>query len=230
MPEEARQDWLTDDRLESIQTMSDRVASWFAWTTSNKVTLFKIFLALPMAALFVWDHLFLGCVVYTIACLLDWVDGALARYHASRYPVVTPDAERRMTLRQRINIRGRSLLGKALDPLSDKVTYLGALIPLGSGHANGWLLALSVFMAVLLTIVRPIKSAFGLGDGAANRFGKMKMWTEILVISAIVLLPDDNGLSRAATNILLGIAVLLAVLSLAGQLYTARRASTSPNA
>ncbi len=230
MPEQARKDWLTDDRLDSVQSMSDRVASWFAWTTSNKVTLFKIVLALPMAFLFFTGHLVAGCVIYAIACLLDWVDGALARYHADRFPAIAPEIELRMTLRERMNIRGRSLLGKARDPLSDKTTYLGALIPLGLGWANTWLIGLSLLMAVALTIVRPIKSALGLGDGAANRFGKMKMWTEILVISAIVLLPHNIWLCRAGTNLLLGLALTLALLSFAGQLHTARRASTSPNA
>jgi len=86
--------------------------------------------------------------------------------------------------------------------------------------AHPFLLWGSLTLAILLTVARPIKRRLGVGDGAANWFGKRKMWVEIVVIVAAVLVPQSD-IRFLVINLLLGVAFLFAVLSLAGQIYSA---------
>lgn len=220
------QNWLTNDRFDGVQGLSERVAARFAGTTSNKITAFKILLTIPMTFLFIERFIFLGCMLYAIACLLDWVDGALARYHRDRGFITPPEQEATMSFWARLDIRGKSELGKSLDPFADKLTFFGALIPLGAGYVAWPLIATSAVFAIALTLFRVFKKELGfIGDGAANRFGKWKMWCEILVISAIVLLPHD-AFGKIISTLLLICAVILAFLSFAVQWYTTPRSTS----
>lgn len=219
--------WLTNDRLDGVQGLSNRVASWFDWTTSNQITLARLILVIPLSSLLTQGYLVLGTLVGTVSFVMDFLDGALARYHQDRAArEITPEEEQFMGIIERLNIRGKSQLGKTLDPLADKATYLGALVPLGIDHLHWSLMAASITLAVVLTVVRPIKRWFGLGDGAANRFGKWKLWCEIAVLVALVFVPVSFGKAIVATLLVI-LAILLAALSLFGQMYTARP-STSP--
>lgn len=218
------EDWLVRKEFHGTRGFSDAVAKRFDWLTSNQITLARVAFALPMFLAF-WKGLIVtGSCIYAVSCLMDFLDGAVARYQqaASGAPPLEPDVESKMTLREILRHRGTTAFGKGLDPLADKATYFGALIPVGSGFLVPWLIWPAFLAAMALTLFRPIKRRLKLGDTGANRFGKFKMWIEILVIAALVLFPH-NTLGWWQANALLALADLFAFLSFIGQVYTARR-------
>ncbi len=214
--------WLTNDRLTGVQGFSNRVAAQLDWTTANQITAMRFVLAPLLALLFATDHWAAGITLGTFAYILDFLDGAVARYQADRGPRVPSYEEERMNLWQRLGIRGRSQLGKTLDPLADKATYFAVLLPTGLDYVSPWLLIASLFLALALTLMRPIKRLLHLDEGAANRFGKWKLWAEIAALASIVLLPHARPWLELS-DFLLFVAVSLACLSLAGHVLTAHR-------
>lgn len=228
--------WLSRDTVDGWKRASDRFASWFDWTAPNLITMAHILAAPLIAALLAaWlktgsvPALALAAVVTALALLSDWLDGALARlqHEMDGAPDPSPEqlaAEEALPFFDQLRRRGRTVLGKKLDPIADKATFYSVLLPLGVGFLPGWLIAVNAGIALALTAIRwkRVMRALGLRDAGSNWFGKRKMWAEVFVISALVLLIPWPTLRWWASTGTLLVATAFALLSFAGHLVKGR--------
>ncbi|WP_226087387.1 CDP-diacylglycerol--glycerol-3-phosphate 3-phosphatidyltransferase [Mesobacillus sp. S13] len=145
----------------------------------NKITVSRILLIplfmIIMIVPFSWGEISLlgttmpvthlvGALIYIFASVTDWVDGYLARKHN----LVTN-------------------LGKFLDPLADKLLVSSALIILVElGFAPGWIVIIIISREFAVTGLRLLLAGGG-EVVAAKMPGKIKMWAQTVVISALLL-------------------------------------------
>lgn len=145
----------------------------------NKITISRIFL-IPVFLIFMlvpfewgtlqllgteleYSHL-IGALIFIFASITDWIDGYIAR----KRNLVTN-------------------LGKFLDPLADKLLVSSALIVLVEMNlAPSWIVIIIISREFAVTGLRLILA--GTGEVvAANMLGKIKTWTQIIAISALLL-------------------------------------------
>lgn len=145
----------------------------------NKITVARImlipFFLIVMLVPFGWGSIQIGgtelpvahlagALIFIIASATDWIDG----YYARKYGLVTN-------------------LGKFLDPLADKLLVSAALIVLVElGAAPAWMVIVIISREFAVTGLRLVLA----GEGevvAANMLGKIKTWTQIVAISALLL-------------------------------------------
>jgi CDP-diacylglycerol---glycerol-3-phosphate 3-phosphatidyltransferase len=109
---------------------------------------------------FAWPYAAFGAlVIFTIASLTDWLDGAIAR----RYHLITD-------------------LGKLLDPLADKILITGTLVGLVERHvAPMWMVVLIIAREFLITGLRTI-AAHKQVILAPEKVGKHKTVSQIVAI------------------------------------------------
>ncbi|WP_442599571.1 CDP-diacylglycerol--glycerol-3-phosphate 3-phosphatidyltransferase [Neobacillus sp. D3-1R] len=145
----------------------------------NKITVSRIFLIplflVIMLVPFNWGtmHLlgatmpvthFIGALIFIFAASTDWVDG----YYARKYNLVTN-------------------LGKFLDPLADKLLVSAALIVLVElGYIPSWVAIIIISREFAITGLRLVLADQG-EVVAAKMLGKIKMWAQIVAISAFLL-------------------------------------------
>lgn len=142
--------------------------------TVSRILLIPLFLIIMLVP-FKWGtmHLlgadlpvthFVGALIFIFASATDWVDG----YYARKYNLVTN-------------------MGKFLDPLADKLLVSAALIVLVElGYASSWIVIVIISREFAVTGLRLLLA----GEGevvAANMLGKIKTWTQIVAISALLL-------------------------------------------
>ncbi|PJA45496.1 hypothetical protein CO174_02875 [Candidatus Uhrbacteria bacterium CG_4_9_14_3_um_filter_50_9] len=156
-------------------------------TTANWVTIFGGALALMGIGLFQLDLNWAAIGVLTVSFLTDWFDGALGRYQQGDRSPLTREEESELSLWQQINYRGVTHLGRAIDPLVDKIRFIGLLWVLGVGFVPTWIICAMTGFAIALTCIRPLKRLLRLDDGGANRYGKLKVYMEVIAMVILVL-------------------------------------------
>ncbi len=139
------------------------------WVTPNMVTIFRTLLIVPAVWLLIRQSYWPALVVFGLAALLDFVEGALSEIRDMK-----------------------TKFGAFLDPLSDKVLVCGFLLTvLPRLH---WvfipLTVLVLFSAVGLTVARIVKLSVvqraTQGTIAAKPAGKIKMICEVASVIIIV--------------------------------------------
>jgi CDP-diacylglycerol---glycerol-3-phosphate 3-phosphatidyltransferase len=145
----------------------------------NKITVARIFLIpifiIIMLDFFSWGdvtiasmqiplaHL-IGAIIFIFASATDWIDGYIAR----KYNLVTN-------------------LGKFLDPLADKLLVSAALIVLVElGSIPAWMVIIIITREFAVTGLRLLIAERG-EVSAAKMLGKIKMWAQVVAISALLL-------------------------------------------
>ncbi|MFO0803146.1 MAG: CDP-diacylglycerol--glycerol-3-phosphate 3-phosphatidyltransferase [Gemmataceae bacterium] len=152
---------------------------------------------LPLAVLLfvcIVEHLWLvGLVVFSAACLTDWLDGWWAR----RYGPLT-------------------LVGRNLDPLADKVLVCGAfiyLLPVEGAGIRPWMVTVVVCRELVVTGIRGMVEATGKKFGA-DWFGKLKMVLQCAAILGVLLIEwGRNGAFDAAPFEPVQLAVLWSMIA-----------------
>lgn len=145
----------------------------------NKITISRILLIplflIIMLVPFSWGEVSLlgttmpvthlvGALIFIFASATDWVDG----HYARKYNLVTN-------------------FGKFLDPLADKLLVSAALIVLVDlGFAPSWIVIVIISREFAVTGLRLVLAGGG-EVVAANQLGKIKTWTQIVAISALLL-------------------------------------------
>ncbi|MDQ0198632.1 CDP-diacylglycerol--glycerol-3-phosphate 3-phosphatidyltransferase [Neobacillus ginsengisoli] len=142
--------------------------------TVSRIVLIPLFL-IVMLVPFDWGDIYVlgvylpvthlaGALIFIIAATTDWIDG----YYARKLDLVTN-------------------MGKFLDPLADKLLVSAALIVLVElGYAASWMVIVIISREFAVTGLRLLLA----GEGevvAANMLGKIKTWTQIIAISALLL-------------------------------------------
>ncbi len=133
----------------------------------NLLSLVRIPLAIVLFVCIAQDAWLTGLIVFTVACVTDWLDGWWAR----RYGPLT-------------------LVGRNLDPLADKILVCGAFIYLllvqGAG-IEPWMVVVVVGRELAVTGIRGMVEATGKKFGA-DWFGKLKMVLQCAVLIGVLLI------------------------------------------
>ncbi len=162
----------------------------------NLLSAARIPLAIVLFACIDHELWLAGLIVFLVACATDWLDGWWAR----RYGPLT-------------------LVGRNLDPLTDKVLVCGAfiyLIPVEPAGILPWMVTVVISRELVVTGIRGIVEATGQKFGA-DWFGKLKMGLQCAVLIGVLLIQWGRaaGFSRNLLDVLEPVQLVLLYAMLA---------------
>lgn len=164
----------------------------------NKITMLRVVLIPFFVAFMLLPGIpygpYIAVAIFIVASLTDTLDGYLAR----KYELV-------------------SNFGKFMDPLADKLLVCSALICLvGVGSIPAWVVIIIISREFIISGFRLVASDAGVVI-AASWWGKIK--TVVQMIMSIVLIIDiDHPVVNVIEQILIYLALILTVISLADYL------------
>jgi phosphatidylglycerophosphate synthase len=209
----------------------------FRFLSPSQVTLIGLALAIIGIALITTAStttmLWVAIVILIASFLTDRLDGQLSRYfkalmEAKHEHPVTPEMEKKMGLWSRISYKGPTVLGKSLDPLVDKIRFVGLMWTVGSNEI--WLVIkiTITLLAIALTGIRHINLTMGYDDGSSKNSGKLKVVIEVIAIAMLVFMTEPvtgvpnplagSWATEGALNALFAFAMAGGVSSLRGHL------------
>lgn len=133
----------------------------------NLLSLARVPLAMGLFVCVVHEAWLAGLVLFLVATATDWADGWWAR----RYGPLT-------------------LVGRNLDPLTDKILVCGTfiyLLPVREAGIDPWMVTVVVCRELLVTGLRGMVEATGKKFGA-DWFGKLKMALQCAVLIGVLLI------------------------------------------
>ena len=137
------------------------------WNVPNILSLSRVPLTAVLCVCIECRWWLPALVVFGVAALTDWLDGWWARKFSQM-----------------------SAVGRALDPLTDKVLIGSAfifLIPVTEVGVAPWMVAVMISRELLITGIRGIVESAGKKFGA-DWFGKLKTILQCVVLVAVLLL------------------------------------------
>lgn len=137
------------------------------WNVPNLLSLSRLPLAVGLFVCISVGAWAVGLAIFAVAAITDWLDGWWAR----RFNQLTP-------------------VGRALDPLTDKVLIGGTfiyLIPVPEAGILPWMVTVVICRELLITGIRGMVEATGQKFGA-DWFGKLKTVLQCAVIIGVLLL------------------------------------------
>ena len=133
----------------------------------NLLSVVRVPLAIVLFVCIAHEAWLPGLIVFSAACVTDWLDGWWAR----RYGPLT-------------------LVGRNLDPLADKILVCGAfiyLIQVKAASIEPWMVVVVVGRELAVTGIRGMVEATGKKFGA-DWFGKLKMILQCAVLIGVLLI------------------------------------------
>lgn len=160
----------------------------------NKLTIIRVCLIPFFAAALLYDHgnqytmRVIANALFIIASLTDLFDGKIAR----KYNMVTN-------------------FGKFMDPLADKLLVCAALVCLlALGQLSAWIVIVIISRDFIISGFRLVAADNGVVI-AASYWGKFKTTFQMI---AVILLIFNIPALRLVSDIIVGIAVVLTIISL----------------
>ena len=221
--------WLHRDGFEAVQPLSFRAAKFFDYFfTANRMTLLGLLLCIPAGVFFFWNDVVAGTIFMIMSLFTDWFDGAIGRYQEKKYhksqglKPMTLEEEMQLSFVKRVNLRGVTHLGRSLDPLVDKVRTFVFLLTIGYNIVSLWVIRGIIAVGITLTCVRLLKQKMKLDHVGANRFGKYKIWVEVIGMGTLVFLYQiqDWVYYKTCVNVCFVFAFAFGLASLVGHLAT----------
>ncbi len=169
----------------------------------NKLTIIRVAMIPFFVFFLLWDGMkpvsdYIALVIFVSASLTDYFDGKIAR----KYGLVTD-------------------FGKFMDPLADKLLVCSALICFVElSKLDAWIVVVIISREFIISGFRLVAADNGVVI-AASIYGKFKTVTQMTMI--IMLLIDiDWEFYHILTNIVIYLALIMTVVSLADYLYKNR--------
>ncbi len=137
------------------------------WNVPNLLSLSRLPLTVLLCGAIAAGWWAVGLATFAVAAFTDWLDGWWAR-----------------------KFNQLTAVGRALDPLTDKVLIASAfifLIPVEKSGIDPWVVAVVVVREVLITGLRGMVEAAGKKFGA-DWFGKLKTVLQCAVLIGVLLL------------------------------------------
>jgi len=159
----------------------------------NKLTVLRMIMIVPFVVLLLSGYDWIALVLFIMASLTDMLDGKIAR----KYNLVTN-------------------FGKFMDPLADKLLVCSALIALVEmGRIPAWIVIIIMGREFIISGFRTIASDNGVVI-AASYWGKFKTVFQMIMVCMMIA---NIGVLSLLTDIVMWIALILTVVSLADYLY-----------
>src|SRR6056300_1661104 len=175
----------------------------------NTATFFTVLrvLAIPVFIAIYYSNIpasnLIAAVIFTLACITDWLDGFLAR-----------------------KLDQCSDFGAFLDPVADKLLVTVTLVMLAANYSSPWFVVPAAIMVAREVLVSALREWMSSNNQrsvvAVGYIGKVKTTTQMLAIIALLAAtPDSFDILLGAGYLLIYISAILTLWSMFSYLKSA---------